>query len=73
MKEEAKGILSRLGLVIHWFGFVLGIFFSALSFFMMFKQSPAVFGIPLSFLFFNGFGWLIRFILSGKNHFLPYK
>jgi|TARA_B110000914_G_scaffold64934_1_gene56680 hypothetical protein len=73
MKEEAKNVLSRLALVIHWAGFMLGLMLSLLMIMMVFQQPLVIFVVPFIFLFFAGFGWLIRFILVGKIPFLPYK
>ena len=66
--------VARIGLVIHWFGFLLGAFFFVFLIFTGFEESsgPAFFASPFLFFLFSGLGWLIRYILVGKTHFLPW-
>lgn len=73
MREETKSVLSRLGLIIHWGGFLIGLMTSLAIIMNVFQQPLAIFIAPFSFIFFTGLGWIIRFILVGKIHFLPYK
>jgi hypothetical protein len=78
MKEEVKGVLSRLALVIHWVGFIFGVifFFGAMigGFVESGSDDIAMFlSAPLLLFFFTGIGWLIRYIIVGKVHYLPYK
>ena len=69
------GIVSRIGLVIHWFGFLLGAFFFAFLIFTGFEESsgPAFFTAPFLYFLFSGLGWLIRYILVGRIKLLPWK
>ena len=73
-----KDFVDRLGLVIHWSGFLLGasivLVFLFTGIFGTDKDSLSILPYtPFFFALFSSFGWLIRFILSGKNHFLPWK
>jgi hypothetical protein len=79
-------IAQRLGLVIHWAGFLVTALYLILAILDSFKLSDGLvfyfdelifdhilqlyaFPILISFLL----GWLIRFILVGKVHILPWK
>jgi hypothetical protein len=73
-----KDFLARVGLVIHWFGFIVGGIFFATLMISGFIQSGSgdvalFFGAPVMWFVFWGMGWLIRYILSGKCDPLPYK
>ena len=73
-------ILDRFALVIHWisfsFGLVLGVSLIC---------AGLIYDIPLEQRFFtiifggfglfscSGLGWLARFVLVGKIHFLPWR
>ena len=82
-------IADRLGLVIHWIGFGCGLFIAVLVAYNGYQNilyvrtvmgeldysfllesflllAPAFF-LPLML------GWLIRYVLSGKVHILPFK
>jgi hypothetical protein len=78
---------DRLGLVIHWAGFVLGTFF-----FVLFSVSiliieldhlnfrdaleirtSTIFLAFLGLLASNIVGWIVRFILTGNKSFFPWK
>lgn len=71
-------IAKRLGLVIHWIGFVIGFFFFGLSLFAGLSGAESdglnvsIYGL-IFFLISTSFGWLIRYIIIGKIHFLPWK
>jgi hypothetical protein len=73
MKKEVKNVLSRLGLIIHWAGFLLGILI-IITALMNFFQEPnmLIFVLPTLFLI-TGIGWVIRMFLAGMVHFFPYK
>ncbi len=68
-------IAKRLALVLHWMGFVGGVFFGGIALFVFFAQGEvsALLSFPVIFLFFTAIGWLIRYIIVGKVHFLPWK
>ena len=73
-----KEFIDRLGLVIHWLGFLLGISIPiGFLFGAIFVNDPDNLSVlpytPIMFLLFSLSAWLFRFILSGKNHFLPWK
>ena len=82
-------IADRLGLVIHWISFITGVILSAICIFgifysLLYMRTPDN-GLRYDFLFditrlsITTFfiplllGWLIRYILSGKVHILPFK
>ena len=71
-------IAKRLGLVIHWIGFVIGLFFFGLFVFISLSgaESDALYVRGIGFLIFtvaSSIGWLIRYIIAGKIPFLPWK
>ena len=82
-------IADRLGLVIHWIGFGCGLFISVLIAYNGYQNIlyvRTVMGeLDYSFLFESFLllapefllplmlGWLIRYVLSGKVHILPFK
>ena len=73
-----KDFVVRLGLVIHWFGFILGfIAFGGLmvgGFMEEGSDDVAMFlSAPVFCFLFWGMGWLIRYILSGKCDPYSYK
>ena len=72
-------ILSRLALVIHWIGFLIGLSFSLfLMRALLFNEtndSPDFFmylAIALGFIIPWLIGWVIRFILVGNINLLPW-
>ena len=82
-------IADRLGLVIHWIGFGCGLFIAGLiayNGFLNLMYVRTVIGgldtqfllesfllLALAFLLPLMLGWLIRYVLSGKVHILPFK
>jgi len=73
-----QAFLDRLGLVIHWSFFLIALSIPILGLGgTIFSGDEDFYGIltysPILFAFFSLIGWLFRFILSGKNHFLPFK
>jgi len=77
-------ILKRIALIAHWVGFISAILFGLL--FMSHTEvtfanggietHQRVLGLLLSMLAFfscSGLGWMVRFILMGKVHFLPWR
>ena len=68
-------IAKRLALVLHWMGFVGGAFLGGVAIFVFFAQGEvaALFSAPVIFLFFTLNGWLLRYIIVGKVHFLPWR
>ncbi len=68
-------ILKRLALVIHWIGFIVGV----ITFLLISFSDGDIFGLTrlllgIFFLFlYTGIGWLIRYVISGMIHFLPWK
>ena len=75
-------ILHRFALIVHWSSFVLGIVFGAMLIILSFIPSDidmvsqrillVVFGV-FTFFACTGMGWMARFVLSGKIHFLPWR
>ena len=78
-------ILHRFALVVHWSGFITGIASTCVMFWIGTVPSSDVedpqlyvrfafflFGI-FTFFACTGMGWMARFVLSGKIHFLPWK
>ena len=75
-----SSFLERLALVIHWFGFLIGIFIFFLFMGVGFTsdqtglQGAAPFFTAPVFAFIPwGIGWLIRFIVVGKVKSLPWE
>ena len=68
-------IVKRLALVLHWMGFVGGVLLGAVSLLMFFTEGlvAPLFLAPVIFLFFTANGWLLRYIIVGKVHFLPWR
>ena len=68
-------IAKRLALVLHWMGFVGGSFLGGVAIFVFFTagEDAALFSAPVIFLFFTANGWLLRYIIVGKVHFLPWR
>ena len=70
-------ILHRFALLVHWFSFIVGIIAFSALFITAFTeaQQPILILLFAPVLFFacNGMGWLFRFVISGKIHFLPWK
>tara|TARA_X000000368_G_scaffold295996_1_gene235590 strand:- start:316 stop:564 length:249 start_codon:yes stop_codon:yes gene_type:complete len=76
-------ILHRFALIVHWFSFIVGVvFFSVLVYIAFFEAQEPTRGIikelvllfaPVIFIGCHGMGWLFRFVISGKIHFLPWK
>jgi len=72
-----KDFINRVALVIHWFGFILGASIPTLFLFAtIFGNDPDSSGVllvsPLIFIIFSLGAWVIRYILVGKCHFLPW-
>lgn len=71
-------MLKRFALVVHWgsfsFGNLFGLVFIGLSTSPEFNNSGMLFFLGVFTIFaFSGLGWLARFVLVGKVHFLPWK
>lgn len=82
-------IADRLGLVIHWIGFGCGLFITGLivynGFLNLMYVRTVMGGLDTQFLFESFLllapafllplmlGWLIRYVLIGKVHILPFK
>jgi cytochrome bd-type quinol oxidase subunit 1 len=84
-----KDLLNRLALVVHWTSFLVGFILATVIIYYAFLNlttvrtldggydtqyllESALFLIPISILPLL-LGWLIRYILSGKAHILPWK
>lgn len=71
-------ILKRLAFVIHWIGFIIGVIsFLLISFAPdgdgnILGLTKLLLGIFFLILY-TGIGWLIRYVISGMIHFLPWK
>ena len=69
-------IVARIGLVVHWFGFLVGAFFFLLSMGVGFVNTggwQAFLSAPIFFFIPWGIGWLIRYILVGRIKLLPWE
>ena len=82
-------IADRLGLVIHWIGFGWGLInagmkaYNALLIDMYVREVDdeldysflieSFLLLPIAFLLPLMLGWLIRYVLCGKVHILPFK
>ena len=76
------GILHRFALIVHWSSFVVGLGFGATLIILGFIPPETTevsmrillmaFGV-FTFFACTGMGWMARFVLSGKIHFLPWK
>ena len=82
-------ILHRFALIIHWFSFIVGTLASLSFMYILYLNVTEVRSpdggfdelfiiqgsilIPFSFVSCAGLGWLFRFVISGKIHFLPWK
>ena len=75
-------ILHRFALIVHWSSFVLGLGFGTMLIILGFIAPEStevftrillmVFGV-FTFFACTGMGWMARFVLSGKIHFLPWR
>ena len=68
-------ILKVLGLVTHWFSFVVGVF-SCFYVAKSFGASGSTIGMILGLMALWAStlcGWIVRYILVGKIPFLPFK
>ena len=70
-------ILHRFALIVHWFSFIVGtVFFSVMVYTAFFESQQPILGLlfaPVILVACNGLGWLFRFVISGKIHFLPWR
>ena len=68
-------IVKRLALVLHWMGFVGGAFlgWGALDYYWDGGEDVALLLALIIFLFFSLNGWLLRYIIVGTVHFLPWR
>ena len=68
-------IVKRLALVLHWMGFVGGAFLGIICVLGLFEVGSVayLFLAPVIFLFFTANGWLLRYIIVGTVHFLPWR
>jgi hypothetical protein len=75
-----KEIFERLGLVIHWIGFLIGCGISVLAFSILIGEYPNNSSLITQFTF-TVIGpvlgtiptWAIRFILTGNKIFFPWR
>ena len=67
-----KSFIERFSMVLHWLGFLISIFLSYIYVSQGFGDNSS-FLIDLGIILFpNAMGWLIRFILTGRNNFFPF-
>ena len=70
-------ILHRFALIVHWFSFVFGVIIFLVVVSNAFSGAPQpiliILFAPVILFACNGLGWLFRFVISGKIHFLPWK
>ena len=65
-------MLERLGLVIHWLGFITGSILCLLPVIAEADISTTFSVVTFSFVIFFLCPWAIRYILAGKIHFFPW-
>ena len=68
-------MIKRLGLVIHWLGFIIGVG-SSLSIVAMLFNGGVGIAFSLGGIFFVVFhlvGWAVRFILTGNKLLFPWS
>jgi hypothetical protein len=76
--ELLKGIINRLGIILHWLGFIFFIFCCLLLIMSQFNETGnplwlrTIVLLPYGFIFWIG-GWVIKFLLTGKKDFLPWN
>ena len=72
--ELLKGIVNRLGIVLHWSGFIIFIFSLIMIIFATFVE-PHVRLLATFFLAFSFWvgGWVLKFLLTGRKEFFPWK
>ncbi len=75
-----KEIFERLGLVIHWIGFLIGCGISVLAFSILVDKglgNPDILGelsLTVTGVFLGTIPtWAIRFILTGNKTFFPWR
>ena len=65
-----RDFLERLAGVIHWFGFLISVFF-AYMFFTETSSNPFWLSVVIILLP-NSAAWLLKFIFTGNGKFLPF-
>jgi hypothetical protein len=68
-------MIKRLGLVIHWLGFIIGIGSSLFLASVLFNEGIGI-AFSLGVIFFVVFhlvGWAVRYILTGNKSIFPWK
>ena len=84
-----EGFAERLGITIHWIGFVIGLLAGGTGVYGLYMNVTtqrsldgslqwefiydSLLLIPVFFLLPLLAGWFIRWLLVGKTHFLPFK
>lgn len=66
-------MLKRLGLVIHWLGFITGCILFLLPVVVGADLATILLFGTFSFMIFSVCSWSIRYILAGKVNFFPWK
>ncbi len=68
-------MIKRLGLVIHWIGFLFGVSFGALFIFLASDRDLDV-GLFIglgSYIAAHASGWMVSFILTGNKSIFPWQ
>ena len=69
-------MINRLGLVIHWLGFLLAVFVGAFCIVLGITDGGYLLGLVFalaSFVAAHASGWIVRFILTGNKSIFPWK
>jgi len=73
-----KNFLNRIGIVIHWSGFIYSLFLLVVVGSSLFVETgfpwwtKFIVGIPFGVSFWIG-GWVLRYIVSGNKNIFPWK
>jgi hypothetical protein len=69
-------MLNRLGLVIHWGGFIGSVAFAGFAFWVSTQQDMTIEALPIIAAGLTGplgGAWVIRFILTGHKGLMPWS
>ena len=73
-----NNVINRIGIVLHWSGFIYSLFLLVLFGYSTFIENgvpwwtKTLIGIPFGLSFWIG-GWVLRYILSGNKNIFPWK
>ena len=69
-------MINRLGLVIHWLGFLLAVFVGAFCIVLGITDGNYPMGLVFALAFYvtaHGSGWMVSFILTGNKSIWPWQ